>query len=220
MFNLLSKIEQIKNFLGVLSWEKILQVTTLIIILIISWATFENRESIYNFVNQKKLSTSRQKNIYLSKKTTDEIDSSVTRSSIIIGVQVVVVDFQSNTRTVVYTYTDNRELMHAYNRYAATNITQEIPLFNSDTANNNRMIALINGEFLCNDFNGSIGAKYAPETVDYIHTICSNGIPPFYGKFTGIISVYLGKKPTAEEVDQVKTLSKKLSSIIYENDLK
>lgn len=220
MFNISSKIEVVKQFLSVLSWEKILQVAVLLVILLLSWAAFENRESIYNFVNQKKLATSNQKNTSLSKKTIEEINSSVTRSNLIIGIQVVIVDFQSNSRTVVHTYADNNELLQAYNRYATSNITQEIPLFNSDESNNNRVIALINGEFLCYEFGDSIGAKYAPETIDYIHTVCSNGIPPFYGRFTGMIAVYLAKKPTVEEIDQVKTLSKRLSSLIYENDLK
>jgi hypothetical protein len=220
MFNLSNKLEIVRKFLSVLTWEKLFQVSVLLLILIFSWAIFENRSSIYNFINQNKISNRIDKNIKLSKNTIKELESSVSRSVLIVGVQVVLVDFQNNTRYIIHTYTDNRDLARIYGEFIDSNISQEFPLFGLDESDNNRLVALINGESMCYKFDTSIVPRYLPEAKRYIDTICSSGIPPFYGKFTGIIVLYLSRNPSPEEIFQVKSLSKKLSATIYENDLK
>jgi hypothetical protein len=101
----------------------------------------------------------------------------------------------------------------------------EIPLFNSDPINNVRMSKLINGEFICDPFKDTIAYKLAPATnksvvTNIVSTVCANGIPPTYGRFTGIVSVYLKTVPTQEENDRIRTLSRDLSLGIYERDLK
>lgn len=220
MLNLSNTLEIVRKFLGILTWEKLLQVTAFIAVLLVSWAVFENRSSIYNFINQNKISNRADKNIKLSKNTIKELESSVSRSGLIVGVQVVLVNFQNNTRYVIHTYTDNPGLADMYNKFIDSNITQEFPLFDSDRVDNNRLIALINGESICYDFDTSIIPRYLPEINRYIDTICSTGIPPFYGKFTGMIVLYLTRSPSPEEVFQVKNLAKKLSVTIFENDLR
>ena len=82
------------------------------------------------------------------------------------------------------------------------------------------MIDLINGEFVCSPFTDTIGSKIIPELAKHIHTVCANGIPPYYGKFLGIVSIYTKRAPLPEEQDQIRSIAKNLSSMIYDNNFK
>ena len=81
------------------------------------------------------------------------------------------------------------------------------------------MSKLINGEFICDPFKDTIAYRFAPSADSIVATVCANGIPPIYGKFTGILSVYLKRVPTQEEIDRIRTLSRDLSLEIFERDL-
>jgi hypothetical protein len=118
---------------------------------------------------------------------------------------------------VVYSSVDDDNLRKAYKAYLDRTVG-DIPLFNSDSGNNVRMSQLINGEFVCNPFRDTIAYKLAPEAEVSVNTVCANGIPPYYGKFTGIITLYLKRKPTKDEIDQLRNLSKATAKQIFERD--
>lgn len=218
MASITSVISGVQKLLNSLTWEKILQLVVFLLVVGSAWATFENRQSIYNFVNRKKIAHAP---VYkISSTTAKELTSSVDRSSLIVGIQVLIVDFQKNIRTVVYTYTDDKSLFDLYLNFSQSNVTQDIPLFTNDVSNNKRIVDLINGEFVCGEYTDSPGARYLPESKTYIRALCSNGIPPFYGKFTGIVTVYLKQMPTDDEVTQLRSLTTKWSALIFENDVK
>lgn len=218
IFNFSDKLEGIKEFLDVLSWKKIAQVSVFLAILLCAWASYESRESIYNFVKNSKLSN-QSPTISISKITASDIQGIVDKSELIIGIQIIIVDFQRNTRSVAYTYTDDTGLRNIYDNFQKNNIF-DFPLFTNDESNNKRLVELINGEFVCVQFHETMSAKILPAADQYIKTTCSTGIPPFYGKFSGVVSVYTKRTPSAEEVDQIRGLAKNISAIVYERDLR
>lgn len=215
MFDKLAIFEKIYTQLN---WVKILQIFVLVAILLGGWMAFENREALYNLVMSDRLSQ-QPVTKKISKATSQEIDSAVSRYDLVTGIQVVTVDFQKNLRTVMYTYVDSKELGDIYSAYATTALP-EYPLFNSDVNNNSRITDLINGGFVCSAYEETLSARILPSTTRYIKTSCGNSIPPFYGKFTGYVVIYLNKVPTRDEVDQIRMLAKNLSAMIYENDFK
>lgn len=208
-----------QKFLNTLSWKKILQFTVFMFVIGLTWSAYETRESIYNFVKQSKLALHAPSSVRLSKRTIEEIKNSVDKSNLISGIQVTVVDFQKNTRTVIYTYSDDKNVDEINQRFSDSGLI-DLPLFNSDVNNNRRMVDLINGEFICNPIQETIAGQLAPDITKYITTVCTTGIPPFYGKFTGIVGVYTRREPTPAEVDQLRNLVKTLSADIYDNDFK
>jgi hypothetical protein len=219
MDSLLGKLAAIQKFLKVLTWTKIAQTMAFLFVLGLAWSAYETRQSIYNFASQSKIATRTSIPVKLSKKTTDSIIATVDKSDLIVAMQVTIVDFQKNTRTMVFTYTDDENIRLLWAAFEEKGLN-ELPLFNTDLVNNQRMVDLINGEFICNPFTTTIGYKISPFADKYISTVCANGIPPFYGKFTGIVSVYTKRTPTPEEVDQIRTLTKSLSATIYDRDIK
>lgn len=209
----------IRKFLGVLSWKKILQITAFLFVIALAWATYDLRESIYNYANQSRLARYGPPIEKLSRKSAGDVDEAVAKANIIIGIQVVVADFQKNLRIPIYTSTTDPGLSELYEGYKKNSISAP-PLFSADEINNRHTVELINGEFICYPFNESLVSKYVPEANKYIHTACAVGIPPYYGKFSGAIVIYTRRQPTAEEIDQIRNLAKTLSIHIYERDFR
>jgi len=214
----IEKLDAVRKFLGVISWKKIGQIATVLALVIATWVSYENREQIYRQIFQARLRVSSYP-VALSKKSMMEVDKVVKQADIIIGIQITSIDFEKNTRKVVYASTDSEELKNVYSKYENTTIP-DIPLFNTDEANNKRMVELINGEFICNPFKETIAYKLAPDADKLISTVCANGIPPYYGRFSGIISIYLKRPPTADEANQLRILSRELAISIFERDIK
>lgn len=220
MSNFVDKMSDVQKFLSVLTWKKLIQLIAFIFIIGLTWATYENRDVIYGFVSQKRIDPVTPHVRSLSKKTSDEINAVSERSELIIGMQVVLADFQKNQRVVIYTYIDENRVMlkQLYSRYQNTSI-DNVPLFSDSVEDNKHLVALINGEFSCRPFAETLSAKIAPEAGQYIKYTCSNGIPASYGRFTGLIVVYLQRQPTPEEYDQIRSISRTLATTIFERDL-
>jgi len=215
---IMEKIADTQKFLNVLTWRKLTQLVVFIFIIGLTWATYENRENIYGFASQKRLDPHAPSITKLSKETVNDIHSVVARSELIVGVRVYMADFQKNTRILIYQEMDDPKLEGIYMAYSNSSIA-ELPLFNDDVVNNKNLVALINGEFICIPFTETLLSKYAASATIYDKEVCSNGIPASYGRFTGIIAVHLNRKPTSEEVDQIRSTSRTLSTRIYDRDL-
>lgn len=213
------KIKIIQQIIADLTWRKIAQFSVFLLLISLTWASFENRQSIYNFMSRDKNSRLNPAKVTISHITQTEIKDVVSRSELIIGVQITLVDFQKNTRHIVFSEFDSPILSNIYSRFV-NNTFGELPLFNNDTLNNGRIIDLINGEFNCIPYPKSINSKFLPESTKYVDTTCAAGIPPFYGKFTGKVTLHLNRQPSSVEIDQLRTLTNNLSSKIYDNDLR
>lgn len=75
-------------------------------------------------------------------------------------------------------------------------------LFNASSDRNAAMVAMLNGEVLCEEFNPSskVGEWGAKQGVKYM---CRGSIPPDLGKFAGYVSIGFKEKP--EDIPALKT---------------
>ncbi len=218
MISIIDKIAVVQKFISILTWKKIAQLSVCILLIAITWAAYENRQSIYNFISGERVARTPTTLRELSQKTKDDIKIDVHKSELIVAIRVVFVDFQRNTRSSVFVYSDINELDITWKTFQ-TNSVGELPLFSSDLDSNKAVIDIINGDFICEKYQRDISAKLMPATMKHIDTVCSAGIPPFYGRFMGIVKIYLRRTPTPEEVDQIRALSKNLSTNIYNRDV-
>lgn len=219
MAGIVDKISTIKQFLNILTWKKILQVSVFLFIAGISWAIFENRRDIYAYLFDQHWASAPSKSIKISAESKSSIDYIVNKSNLIAGIQITLVNFDKNSRVVVYTYSDNENLKKLYVDFLERSIG-DLPLFNEDSLNNMRISQLINGEFVCNPIEDTIIHKLVPDSSKSVTTVCAIGIPPIYGKFTGIFTIYLGRPPSKEEIDQLRLASRTLSKEIFERDFR
>jgi hypothetical protein len=219
MNGVVDNLSLIQKFLKSLTWTKLVQLTLFLIILGLALALYETREYLHEFAKYPRISQYATPVYSVGKETKEEINSIVSRSELIVGMVISTVDFQKNTRHIIYRNTDSSDLRDLYENNNKL-LTTEIPMFNDDVTNNARMVDLINGEFVCHPYSNSIYAIINPKTVPYAHTVCSNGIPPFYGMFSGVVSIITSRAPTPTELSQLRELTRNISSKIYERDFK
>lgn len=220
MTNLVDKIGDAHKLLSALTWKKLVQLLAFIFIMGLAWATYENRETIYGYVTQKRIDPAASLTRELSKSTKVQINSITEKSDLIVRVTVVVADFQRNQRIEVYSYVSSNQpgLKRMYEIFLANSIGNP-PLFSDNVEDNKKLVALINGEFVCSPYDTSFNQRLAPETAAYIKYSCSNGIPASYGRFTGIITLYLNRAPRPDESEQLRIVAKNLSTLIFDTDL-
>ncbi len=214
------KVEHITKLLSVLSWQKIIQATVALFILGTAYGFYENRTIIYNTLRVgAKVETDDPMILVLSPATTTLLDETVSRMrSTVAGIAVTNVNFKKNNRSIAYFAINDETLRRAYDDFQITKVADTV-LFNDDEFNNQRIINLINGEFICNEYKKTISAKSMPTTVGTISTICSISIPPYYGRFSGYMTIFLIKTPTTDEVAIIRQVARDISLRIYETDV-
>ena len=211
-------IADVNRLLGILTWDKVFLLVVFIFILALTWGIYENKDTIYGFMKQQRIETSVPQLKSLSKITIEEIDNLVRKSELIVGLTVTLADFQKNQRIVVYRNDELPEMKKLIATYRSKSMGN-LPLFSDDVDNNHYIVSLINGEFICLPFAKSTLGKIIPEASPFVNTICYNGIPASYGKFTGIISIQLSRQPTNTEIDQVRVITRSLATAIFDRDL-
>jgi hypothetical protein len=213
-------ISTLAELIDSLTWTKIIQTTILILILGISWGLWENRATIYNSLKvTARIETDNALVLNLSNTTIFLLDDTTAKmKSLIGGMQVVNVDFKKNSRSSSYFAFSDINLKTAFANYQASKIA-DVPLFTDSEVNNQRIINLINGEFICNDFKDTMAIKAIPRAADTITTICAISIPPYYGRFSGYMNIYLLRKPTVDETTAIRQIARDVSLKIYETDV-
>ncbi len=146
------------------------------------------------------------------------IETIVHKSDRIVAIQVITINFQKNIRVDTYSSIDDPRVESIYKEVNNNRIV-EIPLFDDSKSNNNKVLRLINGEFVCMPYSEYIAYKYAPEIERYVGHVCSIGIPPGYGNFSGILTMYLKDTPNKEDTEQIFLLSRNLSFRIFNDNI-
>jgi hypothetical protein len=202
-----------KTILVYLTWRRIGKIAVLALISIILTFMWVARETLIPLANPPtKISL-----LYVDSKLKNDIQNLVDKDDKIVAVQVVTINFQKNLRLDTFSSMDNPRLQAIYEK-VNNNRLVDVPLFNESSKNNNRILNLINGEFVCVPFTDHAAYGYAPEAAQFIGHVCSVGIPPSYGNFTGILNIYLRAEPTKEERQQLFLLARSLSLRIYNDN--
>jgi hypothetical protein len=147
-----------------------------------------------------------------------ELDNAVKTDKNIIAIQIVTVNFPRNVRMETFVSIESPTLQEMYNRFIHSK-TVDTPLFTEDKENNQRVLRLINGEFVCSPFNQTLAYRYAPQAERLVTSVCALGVPPFhYGEFSGIMAIYLNKNLTPEETQDLYRFARDVSIRIAESN--
>jgi hypothetical protein len=136
-----------------------------------------------------------------------------------VAIFILKVDLPSNSRYVFYRH-ELDDLLKSFDDeyFNHTSVSKGMPLFTKEQDANQRIIRLINHQFDCAPYSATIRSKVIPETNKIVKSVCSIAIPPSFGFFTGYVTVYLTKEPTADEQANIRLLIKEFSETI-QNDL-
>ena len=177
------------------------------------------RQSIYTLVKPKPVAPVVEPFhlLYISDDIKSELTAIVQKSDNIVAIQIVTVDFQRNARLETFAAISNPIIQGIYNRFLASKVV-ETPFFNDNKANNDRLIRLIKGEFICIPYKESTAYQYAPDAEQIISYVCASGIPPVYGEFSGIMAIYLKKQPDKDFNDQLRWMARDVTVRIFEDN--
>lgn len=156
--------------------------------------------------------------IKLKESSISEIKKDVFRIKHFEGIVIVSSDIQTNSRYVVYYHMVDPVIKDYFDTYFSRKaIMDKEPLFikGSDGKEiNDRIIHLINHQFICTPYSSMIGSRFVPEISNKIVSVCGLSIPPVYGELTGMINIYLSKEPTDEEKALLKVVLSDISDDI------
>lgn len=209
------QVSAFRQVLTYLSWKWVLRVgiaAAVAISLVLGWLVSSDAFSKKDPSNFSKVAK-----LKVSQEIKETINDVVKRNNQVLGIQVVTVNFQKNIRIETYVSIGNAGLQAVYDHFLNNRVV-ETALFDENKVTNNRLIRLINGEFVCVPYKDSAAGKYAPAGENFASTVCAIGIPPSYGEFSGIVTLYLKDKPNKELTEQLFLVSRSISLRIYDDN--
>lgn len=129
---------------------------------------------------------------------------------------VTEIDLQRNRRLPRFWYVEPK-LEPRVTARVATLLPQ--PVFDNDQKNTQQLISVLNNEFSCSNTSDTVFGKLFPFIIKDMPVICRIAIPPFYGRFVGILTVGLAKPLTKSELDSIRLEVSRLSVEIYLRDI-
>ena len=194
---------------------QILKVALTGLLVIGGWVLWENRQPIYDG-----LRTNDGVRTMITTPVKDSVKSSISsllsKQSIIMGVSLVAVNFSTNTRGIVYFDSTNPQFTSAMDSYQQ-NMLVDPPFFIvGNERNNNRNMALINGDFECYSVADLSTFTPSPNITMYTTYVCSISIPPYPGYFSGYMNVFLSRDPTPADLMEIRSAAKRLSVDVYD----
>lgn len=167
--------------------------------------------SIYSIAGRFGYGFNINKEDHLNSDTRDYINKAMDFNPNIVAIQIAEADLRTNTRHIVFTSIRKYELKTLYNNFIDGTITKKVPVFTKDQAANERIIRILNHEFVCSSYKDTISYKFVPESGKYISTVCAMSIPPHYGEFKGIVGFFLEKEPTETEKEFLRSILREIS---------
>lgn len=214
------KLENLTNLVKILSWTKIAQFALFLGIVGLAYGFWENRVTVYNTVKVgARVESDGPLIITLGADTQAYIDSVILKSKdTVLGIQILSVNFKKNSRSTSYFSTLDASLKTTYSKFLDTQVSP-LPLFSDIETSNQRVINLINGEFICKDVNSMYIDSQPVRDNKSVKSICSISIPPYYGRFSGYMNILLPVNVSEVNTVFMRQLARDISNRIYESDI-
>ena len=197
------------------TWKLVTILATLICLSALAVFAFQQRAPIVEALTGQKVFLSNLKSPIASEESQEELQKFVNAHSLVVGINIGRADFEYNTRESTYDFSKVPEINNAWKRSAGVSTV----LFGDDIQNNERVVKLINGQFVCARTSEITTAKRHPALARYSKATCSVAIPPGYGDFVGWINIYLYESPTFSQMEALQSIAEDLARDIYERDI-
>lgn len=176
---------------------------------------WENRELIITQI----LTTTKRPPVWeVSDITKKVIQEEVDRNTNVVWIIVTEMDLGSNLRNFKYWYNENQDVMNSQ----LLNLQQHgrgRQIFDFDSSHTAQMVGLLQNEFICGRANSMESDGLATNIAGQSEYVCKIAIPPFYGRFVGVLTVGV-KGPLTDEVKfNVKSIAANIATTIYWRDV-
>lgn len=213
LFSLAAKVIRVISLKNVAIW------TFAALVLLIGYTVFEQRTTIVNYIlNGPEAEAPAAATFALSDTSKTRIRSLVNDNDLIISITILNADIRNNRRVPIFWFADDAQVQGRLDalfsgRYGG------IPLFTSDEKNNENIVGVINGEFACSDYTSGGNSALFPGLENRFPFVCRTSLPPYYGQFSGYVTIALNRVPTQPELDALKAETLNISTEIYFRDV-
>lgn len=218
------KIRWIASFLSLL--PKILKLmdnltTWKIIILFIClsfvigcFSIWENRTLLVdNFLQDSQ----KLQNWQISDKTKTSIKDEVDRHPGVSWVIVTEMDLGANLKKFKYWYNEDQDALQKFLR--PLNNQSRNQIFDFNKVRTADTVKVLQNEFICIRIEDSEVYLTAPELKSQSDFVCKIAIPPFYGRFVGVLTIGVRGPMTDELRFSVKAIAANIAATIYWRDV-
>lgn len=220
---LLEKIPEFIKLIRVLTLRRILNLAVLAGLVGIVFVGWGARQEVTTFVKLKVSAFGQVQHsgtIVGTADTMKAIKKLVNKSSLVVGLQLVNIDIRTNSRsTAGEFYADHQTLQIAVDLAISSKVAPTPLFITGNTVNNDRLTEVMRGIFVCYESKDTLFSTMAPEVLDVAPWMCSISIPPYEGNFQGYMNLFLAKKPSDREVEELRTAARILAADIYEREL-
>lgn len=202
-----------------ITFKKVLIWTIALVLFVVGTISYEHRTELFDIAAGTNGPAVNRVNttFTISDRTKKDIASFVSDDRSVMGFTVYSVDIRLNAQNSLYFFTDP-SAVDPPTLSPLTAITR-LPLFTKNDDNNRQMVKLINGEFTCAPYGTTILATVAPTVNRSVITICRASLPPYYGHFSGYVSVFLNSDPDIDKQVRLKQMIEILATEIYFRDV-
>lgn len=204
-------LESIQNFADKLTLKRLLTVLLSGILITLITMAYENRNAVFT-AGFLAISEKPQTSWTVSQESQSSLVDLVQKSNLVKLISISEVDLQKNRRTIRFWHLNDP----AENKIRAklSNILPQ-PVFDYNQKNTAQMVAILNNEFSCSRFEDTSYGDTFPELTPILPVVCRIAIPPFYGRFVGILTIGLSAQPTKNELDTIRLEASRLAVEVY-----
>lgn len=214
----LKHLGHVSNIISWLSIKRVLLLSLAAFSLLVLYTGYEQRARVAALFVTESQVLPIQTTFTVSSEMQDRIRLLVTKHPLIKSINVLTADIHLNRRTIVYRFSEDPAANEAFDKLIAERGPTQ-PIFTADEGNNSQMVAVINGEFVCQAYKDTINAKLAPTLAASTPVLCRISLPPYYGDFSGYVAVSLVKAPTPEEEQELEQTIKLLATDMFFRDV-
>lgn len=211
-FSLLAKVIRVISLKNVAIW------TFAALVAIVGYTIFENRAALVSyFVNGPEADTPAMSGFKVSTSSQARIKQIVDVDDLVNSIVIMNADIRNNRRLPLFWYSDDSSIQRQLDS-SFTGRYGGIPLFTSEEKNNENIVGVINGEFACSAYDAGNAALY-PGLSSRMPFVCRASLPPYYGQFSGFVTISLNRIPNQDEMVALKAETLSISTEIYFRDV-
>lgn len=209
--NLLPKILKLMDNLT--TW-KIIILFICISFFIGCFSIWENRTLLVdNFLQDSQ----KLQNWQISDKTKNSIKEEVDRHPGVSWVIVTEMDLGANLKKFKYWYNEDQDALQKFLR--PLNNQSRNQIFDFNKVHTADTVKVLQNEFICIRIEDSAVYLTVPELKTQSDFVCKIAIPPFYGRFVGVLTIGVRGPMTDELRFSVKAIAANIAATIYWRDV-
>jgi hypothetical protein len=211
----LAAIQTFQDFADKLTLRRIFTAVLAGALGVLLYTAVENRASIFNTLVAPP-AAQLEAPWEVTATTKSELTNLTKTNPLVKMVLVTHVDLRKNRRTPLFWYLDDPYVSVIKQRVANMLPTA---VFDDDQKNTEQLVAVLNNNFVCSKFEDTVYQRHFPEIRERMPYICRIAVPPFYGRFVGLLTFGLRAEPTKEQLAQLKLEASRLSIQMYLRDV-